>query len=107
MQVLWKEVFEGDRPLTVDKFLYCYKPSEISQSLGFYQFSGSSTDCRLIKSLLTFGRNWKMKFFFVSSFWAGNAVEVGRDTFLPYTSEVGNLRPKGMLQHFLSFIVFV
>ena len=107
MQVLWKEVFEGDRPLTVDKFLYCYKPSEISQSLGFYQFSGSSTDCRLIKSLLTFGRNWKTKFFFVSSFWAGNAVEVGRDTFLPYTSEVGNLRPKGMLQHFLSFIVFV
>ena len=32
MQVLWKEVFEGDCPLTVDEFLFCYKPSEINQS---------------------------------------------------------------------------
>ena len=39
MQVLWREVFEGDRPLTVDEFLYCYKPSKINQSLGFYQFT--------------------------------------------------------------------
>jgi len=30
MQVLWREVFEGDRPLTVDEFLYCYKPLEIN-----------------------------------------------------------------------------
>ena len=36
MQVLWREVFEGNRPLTVDEFLYCYKPSKINQSLGFY-----------------------------------------------------------------------
>ena len=27
MQILWREVFGGDRPLTVDEFLYCYKPS--------------------------------------------------------------------------------
>ena len=27
MQILWNEVFGGDRPLTVDKFLFCYKPS--------------------------------------------------------------------------------
>ena len=36
MQVLWKEVFEGDCSLTVDEFLYCYKPSEINQSLSIY-----------------------------------------------------------------------
>ena len=30
MQILWREVFEGDRPFTVDDFLYCYKPSEIN-----------------------------------------------------------------------------
>ena len=30
MQVLWREVFEGDRPLTVDEFLFYYKLSEIN-----------------------------------------------------------------------------
>ena len=36
MQILWKEVFGRDRPFAVVKFFYCYKPSEISQSEGFY-----------------------------------------------------------------------
>ena len=52
MQILWREVFDRDRPLTVDEFLYCYNPLEINQSLVFYQFSSRGTDCRLIKSLL-------------------------------------------------------
>ena len=30
MQVLWREVFDGIHPLTVNEFLYHYKPSEIS-----------------------------------------------------------------------------
>ena len=29
VQILWKEVFRRDHPLTVDEFLFCYKPSEI------------------------------------------------------------------------------
>ena len=57
MQILWKEVFERDCPLTVDEFLYSYKPSEIIQSLSFYQFTARGTDCKLIKSLLTYDRN--------------------------------------------------
>ena len=57
MQVLWREVFEGDRSLTVDEFLFCYKLSEINQSLGFYQFTAKGKDCRLIKSLVTSDRN--------------------------------------------------
>ena len=36
MQVLWREVFKGNHPITMDKFLYCYKPSEIKQSVSFY-----------------------------------------------------------------------
>ena len=55
-------MFEGDRPLTVDEFLYYYKPSEINQSLGFYQFIARGKDCRLIKSLVTSDRNWKTEF---------------------------------------------
>ena len=96
MQVLWREVFGGDRPLTMDKFLFCYKPLEINQTLGFYQFTARATDCRLIKSLVSSDRNWKTEFFFVSGFWVKNLVEVGRDTFAPYTSELGNLRSEGM-----------
>ena len=57
IQVLWREVFEGNCPLTVDEFLYCHKPSEINQSLGFYQFTVSGRDYRLIKSLVTSDRN--------------------------------------------------
>ena len=53
MQVLWREVFEGDRPLTVDEFLFCYKPSEINQSQGFYQFTAKGSDYRLINSLVS------------------------------------------------------
>ena len=68
MQILWREVFGGDRPLTVDEFLYYYKPSAISQSEGFYQFTARGSDCRLIKSLASFDRKWKTEFIFVSGF---------------------------------------
>ena len=30
MQVLWREMFEGDHSLTIGKFYYYYKPSEIN-----------------------------------------------------------------------------
>ena len=71
MQVLWREVFEGDRLLIVDEFLFYYKSSEINQSLGFYQFTARGKDYRLIKSLVRSDRNWKTNFFFVFGFWFG------------------------------------
>ena len=94
MQVLWNEVFRMDRPLTVDEFLFCYKPSEINQSLGFYQFTARGKDCRLIKSLSSSDRNWKTEFIFVSGFLSGNPVDVSRDLFAPYSGDLGNLRPE-------------
>ena len=104
MQILWREVFGGDRPLTVDEFLFCYKPSEINQSLGFYQFTARGKDCRLIKSLASFDRNWKTEFIFVSGFWVGNPVDVGRDPFAPYSGDLGNLRPEGTSLPFFFFL---
>ena len=89
-------MFEGDRLLTVDEFLFYYKPSKINQSFGFYQFTARGKDCRLIKPLVTFDRNWKTKFFFVSSFWSEYPIKVGKDLFTPYTRELRNLRPEGM-----------
>ena len=60
MQVLWREAFDGNRPLTMDKFLYSYKPSKIRQSLGFYLISARGSSCRLIRlfSRLIGGRRW-------------------------------------------------
>ena len=49
MQVLWREALEGNCPITVDEFLYCYKPSEIKKSTGFYQFSSRGSYYSLIK----------------------------------------------------------
>ena len=95
MQVLWREVFEGDRPLTVDEFLYCYKPSEIHQSLDFYQFTARGKDCRMIRSLPSSDRKWKTEFFFAFGSWAGNPSDVGRDTLGHYTGDLGNLRSEG------------
>ena len=46
----------------------------------------------------------RQEFFFISGFWAGNSVEVSRDSFPPYTGEMGHLRPKGMLFLTLCFI---
>ncbi|KAL4609963.1 hypothetical protein ACB092_08G017800 [Castanea dentata] len=102
MLVLWREVFDGNCPITVDEFLYCYKPSEIGQSQGFYQFTARGNDCRLIKSLPSSNKNWKIEFFFVSGFWAGRPIEVGRDTFPPYTGELGNLRQEAARRPSLS-----
>ena len=105
MQILRREVFGGDCPLIVDEFLFCSKPSEMHQSLGFYQFTTRGTDCRLIKSLASSNRNQKKEFFFVSSFWAGNLVDVGRDTFGRCTKDLENLRPQGKsLPLFSSFL---
>ena len=48
IQVLWREALEGNRPIMVDEFLYCYKPSEIKKSAGFYQFSSRGSFYSLI-----------------------------------------------------------
>ena len=107
MQVLWREVFGGDRPLTVYEFLYCYKPSKIHQSLGFYQFTARGKDCRMIRSLPLFDRKWKTEFFFVSGSWVGNPSNVGRHIFGHYTGDLGNLRPKGKSLPFFNYYYFL
>ena len=49
MQVLWREAFKGNRFIIMDEFLYCYKPSEIKKSVGFYQFSSKGSYNSLIR----------------------------------------------------------
>ena len=59
MLVLWREALEGNCPITVDEFLYCYKPSEIKRLAAFYQFSSKGSYYSLIKGRSSSDRLWK------------------------------------------------
>ena len=105
MQVLWREALEGNCPITVNEFLYCYKPSEIKKSAGFYQFSSRGSHYSLIKGCSSSDRLWKTKFFIISGNWAGDPIDVGSAPFPPFTSPLGHLHPEGMFPfHFISFL---
>ena len=96
MQVLWHETLEGNCPITVDEFLYCYKPLKIKKSAGFYQISSRGPHFSLIKGHSSSDRLWKTKFFIISGDWAGDPIDVNSAHFLPFTSPLGRLCPEGM-----------
>ena len=106
MQVLWHEALERNCPITVDEFLYYYKPSEIKKSAGFYQFSSRGSYYSLIKGRSSSNWFWKKEFFVISGNWAGDPANVGSPPFPPFTSSLGHLRPEGMFSsHFISFLL--
>ncbi|XP_050255141.1 uncharacterized protein LOC126701038 [Quercus robur] len=98
MQVLWREALEGNCPITVDKFLYCYKPLEIKKSTGFYQFSSRGSYYSLIKGCNSSDRLWKKEFFVISGNWTGDPADVGSPPFSPFTSPLGRLRPEAVVR---------
>ena len=79
----------------MDEFLYCYKPSEIKKSIGFYQFSSRGPNFSLIKGRCSSDRLWKTKFFIISGDWVGDPVDVNSAPFPPFTNPLGRLRPEG------------
>ena len=56
----------------MDEFLYCYKPLEIKQSAGFYQFSSKGPQFSLIKGRSSSNRIWMTEFFFFFFFFSGD-----------------------------------
>ena len=106
MQMLWREELEGNCPITVDEFLYCYKPSEINRSAGFYQFSSRGSYYSLIKGRGSSDRLWKTEFFIISGNWAEDPVDVYSAPFPPFTSPIGRLRPEGMFSSQIFFFFF-
>ena len=105
MQVLWREALEGDCPIIVDEFFYCYKPSKIKKSAGFYQFSSKGSYYSLIKGRSSSDKLWKTKFFIISGNWVRDPIDVGNAPFPPFTNPLGHLHPEGMFPfHFISFL---
>ena len=96
MQVLWREALEGNCPIIVDEFLYCYKPSEIKKSASFYQFLSRGPHFSPIKGCSSSNRLWKTEFFIISGDWAEDPVDVNSAPFPPFTNPLGRLRPEGM-----------
>ena len=105
MQVLWREALERNCPITVDEFLYCYKPLKIKKFAGFYQFSFRGPHFSLIKGCSSSDRFWKTEFFIIYGDWAGDPVDVNSAHFPPFTSPLGRLCPEGM--YFFLFFFFL
>ena len=80
----------------MDEFLYCYNPSEIKKSAGFYQFSSRGPHFSLIKGRSSSDRLWKTEFFIISGDWAGDPLDVNSASFPPFTNPLGSLRLEGM-----------
>lgn len=56
------------------------------ESANPLNFTNFLPDCRTIRSLPTFDREWK-NFFFVSGPWAEDPIKVGKDTFAPLVGD--------------------
>ena len=105
MQVLWREALEGNRPITVDKFLYCHKPSEAKKSTGSYQFSSRGSYYSLVKGRSSSDRPWKTEFFIISRNWVRDPIDVGNTPFPSFISPLSRLRFEGMFSfHFISLL---
>uniref|UniRef100_A0A2N9F2G8 Uncharacterized protein n=1 Tax=Fagus sylvatica TaxID=28930 RepID=A0A2N9F2G8_FAGSY len=57
--VLWRICSKGADSLTVDEFLYCYKPYQIAVSPGFWTLNNHQKGMKLVTGLLTSNREWK------------------------------------------------
>lgn len=64
-KVLWDQMSGGHRGLSLDKFLYCYKPQQIFASQEFYNFMRHKASLELVYDMHDSNHNWKNKYFFV------------------------------------------
>ena len=65
-QVLWGIISEGQETLSLNEFLYCYKPIRVPKVKGMYYFKCKKEECKLVTEVPSSNRDWKRKFFFVN-----------------------------------------
>ena len=80
----------------MDEFLFCYKPIEISKSLGVFQFSPGIELLSLSHYCPCLIESGSQSFSFIYGFWIGNPIEVGRDAFPSLDDVWGHPHPAGL-----------
>ena len=64
-EILWGRLSGGNRQLTLDEFIYCYRPHHIASSKGTYHFNARDKNLRLVSDMPNSNKNWKSRYFFV------------------------------------------
>ena len=64
-EILWGRLSGRNRQLTLDEFLYCYRPHHIASSKGTYHFNAREKGLRLVSDMPDSNRNWRSRYFFV------------------------------------------
>ena len=63
--VMWRVNSNGQEDLTVDEFLFCYKPCQIALSQGFWTFKNRDANTRVVQGLPSSDRIWKDRYLIV------------------------------------------
>ena len=108
-EVLYEVMSDGANRMTMEKFFHCYRPSEITQSKGMYNFVPRSLLLRLVCNTPDSNKNWKGRYFFIQGDeWM---CHPSKQEYMPVTKH-GALCPRPVCIHlhevftFLTFVIF-
>uniref|UniRef100_A0A2N9GAB5 Uncharacterized protein n=1 Tax=Fagus sylvatica TaxID=28930 RepID=A0A2N9GAB5_FAGSY len=91
---------KGEDSLTVDEFLYYYKPYQIAVSLGFWTLNNRQKGMKLVTSLPTTNREWKDDYVFIcGENWKGLPWEKKDDSFVRVHRAWGTPLTSGVVLH--------
>jgi len=94
VEVLYGAMSDWAWRLTVEEFFHCYRPVEITQSKGTYNFAPRGSLLRLICENPDSSRDWKSRyFFFEGDEWMCHLDDI---EFMPVDKTWGIMPPSGM-----------
>ena len=62
---MWSKSSDGLDDVTVEEFLYCFEPTQITTFPGFWTFRNKEVSVRLVDGLQSSNRGWKDEYFFI------------------------------------------
>ena len=94
VEVLYGAMSDRARRLTVEKFFCCYRPVEVSQFKGMYNFTPKSPLLRLIYENPNSNKDWKSCYFFLEG--GDWMCHLGDNKFMPIDKIWGIMPLSGM-----------